>query len=338
MSRTQLRSIKVPIVMGVVTVVLSLALMIGWVAVIVRNIDLTQRVVANFWLMAGGVVSIIVIMAVLVLFMFFLSREIREGQRQDRFIDSVTHELKSPLASLKLCVQTLDRRALGADQRSELHRMMLDDIDRLGAFIDDILAASRIGYEGEVAHEQVDLEALSGRAALRVVGRHRVAPGSISVSVRPPGLRIFTEKTSLEVVLRNLLDNAVKYSDNEPAVRLVIEQVTPKHVRFEVIDRGIGIDPEHMKHIFARFYRVPNEAVNSRRGTGLGLYVASSLVRNLGGVLQVASVGRGRGTTMRFELPMPDEVAVRKKTIGGPKDAWTAVRELATSDSWEEDP
>ncbi len=320
MARTQLRSIKVPIVMGVVTVVLSIALMIGWIGVIVRNIDLTQRVAANSWLMAAGIVSIVLIVTVLVLFMFFLSREIREGQRQDRFIDSVTHELKSPLASLKLCVQTLDRRQLAPDQRADLHRMMLDDIDRLGAFIDDILAASRIGYEGEVAHELIDLGALADRAASRVVARHRADPARVVVEVEPAGLALFTERTSLEVVLRNLLDNAVKYSEPPQSVRLRIERVADRMVRFEVVDQGIGIAPEHLNHIFDRFYRVPTEAVNRRRGTGLGLYVASALVRGLGGLLQVASAGAGRGTTMRFELPLrspePGEVGAAGAPAG----------------------
>lgn len=304
MARPQLRSIKLPIVMGVVTVVLSIALMIGWIGVIVRNIDLTQQVAANSWLMAAGIVSIVLIVTVLVLFMFFLSRAIREGQRQDRFIDSVTHELKSPLASLKLCVQTLDRRALPPEKRAELHRMMIDDIDRLGAFIDDILAASRIGYEGEVAHEHIQVQELVQRAAARVVSRHRVSPERIEVRVQPADLSLVSERTSLEVVLRNLLDNGVKYSEGGAPVLLRAEQPRPGWVRFEVIDQGIGIDPEHVQHIFERFYRVPSEEVNRRRGTGLGLYVASSLVRNLGGLLQVASAGSGRGTTMRFELPV----------------------------------
>ena len=320
MARTQFRSIKVPIVMGVVTVVLSIALMIGWVGVIVRNIDLTQQVAANSWLMAGGILSIALIVTVLVLFMFFLSREIREGQRQDRFIDSVTHELKSPLASLKLCVQTLDRRSLPPEKRGELHRMMLDDIDRLGAFIDDILAASRIGYEGENAHEHIELEELAHRAAARVSSRHHQEQSRVVVRVEPPGLCIFTERTSLEVVLRNLLDNGVKYSEAPHPVLLRIERPRPGTVRFEVVDQGIGIAPEHVNHIFDRFYRVPSEEVNRRRGTGLGLYVASALVRNLGGLLQVASAGAGRGTTMRFELPMgePDPEALPRSQGAAP--------------------
>ena len=108
-------------------------------------------------------------------------------------------------------------------------------------------------------------------------------------------------------MLRNLLDNAVKYSDRPAMVHLSARLSGNDRLHIEVADQGIGIPAEHISQIFERFYRVPEEDVASRRGTGLGLYVASSLVRNLGGQLQVASAGSGLGTTMRFELPRPTE-------------------------------
>jgi len=298
------RSITTPIVMGVVTVALSIALLVGWVLVIVRNVELTQRVWANSWLMAGGVVSFAVIMAVLVLFSVFLTREIRESQRQVRFIDSVTHELKSPLASLRLCVETLVRRDLERDRQREMLQMMLDDIDRLGAFIDDILEASRIRHgRDDLAVSQVPVEELARRAIRHVQNRHKLGEDELSVHIEPPGLEVLTEPTSLEVVVRNLLDNAVKYSDRPAAVCLTVRTSSQNRVMVEVVDNGIGIAPEHIPHVFERFYRVPDENVSARRGTGLGLYVASALVRNLGGQLQVSSAGLGRGTTMRFDFP-----------------------------------
>ncbi len=300
------RSITVPIVMGVVTVALSIALLIGWILVIVRNVELTQRVWANSWLIGGGVVSFAVIMAVLVLFSVFLTREIRQTQRQVRFIDSVTHELKSPLASVRLCVETLARRELDRDRQREMLRMMLDDIDRLGAFIDDILEASRIRHgRSDLTVSRVVLRELADRAARHVRTRYQLEEGELKVSIEPPDMELNTEPTGLEVVLRNLLDNAVKYSDRPAWVRLDARIVRVDRVSIEVVDNGIGIPSEHLAHVFDRFYRVPEENVAARRGTGLGLYVASALVRNLGGQLQVASAGPGKGTTMRFELPGP---------------------------------
>lgn len=306
------RSITVPIVMGVATVGLSIALLVGWILVIVRNLELTQRVWANSWLMAGGTVSFVVIMAVLVLFSVFLTREIRESQRQVRFIDSVTHELKSPLASLRLCVETLDRRDLDRERQREMLRMMLDDIDRLGAFIDDILEASRIRHgRGDLTVSRVVLREITDRSARDVRKRYSLDDDELTVQVEPAGVELLTEPTSLEVVLRNLLDNAVKYSDRPARVRLDAQLTDTHRLRITVSDEGIGIRPEHLAHVFTRFYRVPEEEVSARRGTGLGLYVASALVRNLGGQLHVASAGAGRGTTMRFDLPVPPDARER---------------------------
>jgi signal transduction histidine kinase len=296
------RSITFPIVLGVVAEVLTIALLVGWILVIIRNAQLSEQVAGNTWLMVGGIVSFVVIGTVLVLFNVFLVREILEGRRQVRFIDSVTHELKSPLAALKLCVETLDRRDLPLDKRHEVHSMMLDDIDRLSAFIDDVLQASRVGYgAGDRAWSEVHLDALAERCVRRVRARHKVGEDAVIVDV-PPGLRLLTDETALEVVLRNLLDNAVKYSDDDIYVVLHAHREEDE-VHVHVRDRGIGIPLQHMKRIFDRFYRAPVESVNTRRGTGLGLYVASQLVRQLGGSLEASSAGPGRGTTMAFALP-----------------------------------
>ena len=303
MARRPLRTITIPIVLGATGVLLSLAMLVGWILVLVRNVELTQQVRANTWLMVGGGLSFIVIGTVIVMFSVFLARGILETQRQDRFIDSVTHELKSPLASLKLCVETLGRRELAPRQRTELQRMMLDDIDRLSFFIDDVLEASRVGY-GPNAHacDRVDLGALAEQAATRVRERYGADEAALTLEVEP-GIQMFTEVTSLEIVLRNLLDNAVKYSGEMPEVRLVARRVVGDRVLVEVRDRGIGIPRQHIKRVFDRFYRAPVESVHARRGTGLGLYVAASLVRSIGGRLQAESPGPGKGTIMSFSIP-----------------------------------
>ncbi len=298
------RSITFPIVLGVVAELLSIALLVGWILVIVRNVELSQQVSSNTWLMVSGIVSFVVIMTVLVLFSVFLVREILEARRHYRFIDSVTHELKSPLASLRLCVETLERRELAADQRSDLHQMMLDDLDRLTAFIDDILESSKVGYGpgGDVAFAEVRLFDISTRCAERVRARHKVPEAAVAIEV-PEEIVVWTDRTALEVVLRNLLDNAVKYSEDDIRVRLVAGQ-DGSRVRIQVLDRGIGIPLAHQKRVFDRFYRAPMESVHARHGTGLGLYVASQLVRQLGGRLKADSAGAGKGTTMSFELPL----------------------------------
>ena len=298
-----LRSVTVPIVMGATGVALSVAMLVGWILVLVRSSALTEQVRANTWLMAGGSLSLLVVVTVIIFFTVFLARETLETQRQVRFIDSVTHELKSPLASLKLCVETLDRRALPEPKRRELHGMMLDDIDRLSVFIDEILEASRVGYgPGDHACGEVALDGLVERAVGRIRERHGAPPEGLKVTM-PEGLVLVTEGTALDVVLRNLLDNALKYSSGTPEVSLTVRRVVGDRVLFEIRDRGIGIPRQHIKRIFDRFYRAPLETVHQRSGTGLGLYVAAALVRNLGGRLQAESQGPGRGTLMSFSIP-----------------------------------
>lgn len=304
-NRRPTRSISGPIVLSSVAVVLTTALLVGWILVIYRNQVLTQNWESNAWLMVVGIVSFVAIMTVLVLFSVFLAREILEVRRHTSFIDSVTHELRSPLASLRLCVQTLARDDLGADHRGQLHGMMLDDIERLSAFIDDILQSNRLGQgQGPEARriEAIDLEALARRCVASVAKRHHLEPDSITIEV-PSETILNSDPVALEVILRNLLDNAVKYSDPPREVSLRATRNTKGGLHIEVVDQGVGIPPRALKRVFERFYRVDDEAVRSRRGTGLGLYVVMALVRGLGGRLRAHSEGPGTGTRMTIVLP-----------------------------------
>ncbi len=300
--RRNLKSISVPIILGSVTVPLTLALLVGWSVLFGQKIARSHDIAGDVWLLVLGSISFVVIIAVLVLLSIFLAREILEVRRQDSFIDSVTHELKSPLASIKLGLQTMGRGALPADKRELLRTMMLDDVDRLSDFIDDVLQASRLAHDTvgmdmtEVSIASVVTECVTGLAS-----RHQLAEDVIRVEIEP-AIRAHTDRAALVVVLRNLLDNAVKYSDDDVHV-VVRARANDGEVVIEIQDNGIGIPPKELKRVFQRFYRVPSESVRSRRGTGLGLFVVSALVRNLGGRVDARSEGAGHGTTMRVSLP-----------------------------------
>ena len=299
----RIRSISLTILLGGVTTALSIALLVGWIVVILQNSALTRKVAQNTWLLLAGTISLGVIMTVLVLFSVFLVRETLEIRRQDSFIDSVTHELKSPLASLKLCLETVERPEIQIVQRQALRQMMLDDVERLSAFIDDVLEASRLAHsrQGHTLSE-VLIPQVIDHCADNVCKRYRLLPSHI-VREMPADLRMITDRTALETILKNLLDNAVKYSDPPAHVRVTITRLV-NDVLFEVEDHGIGISAQHLKRVFERFYRIPHEAVRRRRGTGLGLFVVSSLVRSLGGRLAAQSHGDGCGTRMRVWLPV----------------------------------
>ncbi|MGB1016006.1 MAG: sensor histidine kinase [Nannocystaceae bacterium] len=296
------RSISLPVTLSSVAVALAVAMVGGWTLLIVRNRDLTDSIVSNTWLLVAGIASLVVIITVLVLFLIFLIREIREVRRQTGFIDSVTHELKSPLAALKLCLETLAREGLPEDRREQLRHMMIDDVERLTVFIDRVLAATRVGQEQ--VHRQVNeivLVALCQRCAELVRRRNKLEPGAIKIEVDPSRV-VVSDEVALAAVLENLLDNAVKYSNPPVDVDLRASEVKGRLV-IEVQDAGIGIPRAQLKRIFDRFYRVPQEEVRARRGTGLGLYVVSALVRTLGGKVEAESEGLGAGTTMRVSLP-----------------------------------
>ncbi len=146
MSGSPSRSISIPIVLSSIAVLLTLGVLVGWIVVIRKYQVVTQAIWENAWLLVAGSISLALVMCVLVLFSISLVREILEGRRQQMFIDSVTHELKSPLASIKLCLETLERDGLSGRQQDDLKQMMLTDVERLSLFVDDILQASRIAH------------------------------------------------------------------------------------------------------------------------------------------------------------------------------------------------
>ncbi|HET6582790.1 MAG TPA: HAMP domain-containing sensor histidine kinase [Nannocystaceae bacterium] len=281
---------------------LTTALLVGWILVIVRTQDFAEHATEHMWLLVTGVVSFMAIIAVLVLFSIFLAREILEVHRRTTFVDSVTHELRSPLASLRLCLETMEREGLAEQQRPSLREMMREDVERLSAFIDDILEATRLEH-AEKGHTvtRVSLRALVDRCLAAVHRRHRILPEAIGIEI-PADLVVATDAGALEIVLKNLLDNAIKYSD-PPATVKISAKVEDNHLFVDVVDQGIGIPRRALSRVFDRFYRVDDEAVRARRGTGLGLYVVNALVRGLGGRLSAHSEGPGKGTRVRIILP-----------------------------------
>jgi signal transduction histidine kinase len=303
-------SISIPITLGSITVLLSIALLIGWSVLLGQKITRSADIAGDVWLLVLGALSFVLIIVVLVLFVISLARGIIEVRKQDTFIDSVTHELKSPLASLQLCLETLGRDGLEGDAREKLRHMMLEDVDRLRAFIDDVLEANRLSYArpGMLNLSDVSLSELAEQCAAAVRARHKLEPHEVSIDVDPE-LIVSTDRAALEIVVKNLIDNAAKYSGRPALVEVVASRESNKTVRFEVSDNGIGIDRKNLKRVFHRFYRVEEQEVRERRGTGLGLFVVWALVKQLGGNVRAFSEGRGQGTTMRVELPVAPVVS-----------------------------
>jgi signal transduction histidine kinase len=298
------RSISLPIVISVLAVLLTFAVLVGWILVIREYQLVTREIWSNWWLLAAGTVSLALIICVLVMFSVSLVREILEGRRQQMFIDSVTHELRSPLASIKLCLETLSRDGISREQQAELRRMMLHDVERLSVFVDDILQASRIAHgRRSQTWTVVDVVSLVQSCIESIRARHDLGSGIITLHA-PGRLTTFSDPTALEIIMKNVLDNAVKYSGPDPRITVEVGKDPRGVLWVEVRDNGIGIERNQLKRIFHRFHRAPDPRVNERSGSGLGLYVVHRLVLNLGGRIRAHSAGRDQGTTIHIELPL----------------------------------
>lgn len=307
---------SLPIILASIAVAVSITLLVFWLLIVVRDYPLGAQVSDNTWLIVLGSVAFAFIMTVLVFFGVFLREERMEAQRQDRFIDSVTHELKSPLASIQLCLETLGRTGLRPDQRDEVRSMAIKDVQRLKDFIDDILAASRLPYE-RAGHDIVEVAPamLVDEVITRVARRHKEDPAVVSVDI-PRDLMLNTDATALETVMLNLVDNAMKYSD-PPRQVSVSARIRRDLLELTIADNGIGIPQAHLKQVFQRFHRVPLPSVRKRHGTGLGLYVVKALVDQLGGRLDAQSEGPMTGTSVKVTIP------VTLTPRQGANSAWT---------------
>lgn len=293
------RSLSTPITLTSVAVCLSIALLVGWTLLVVETLSNGRT-----WLLVLGIVSIVFITTVLLLSGIALAREILMGRQHRQFIDSVTHELKSPLASLALCLDALDHPSLSPEQGLEVRAIMRQDTTRLARFIDDVLVASRLAQDNFVTSEAkrtVELKLMLERL-WSTIAREQAQTLTFQLSV-PEDLTLHTFGPALDIILRNLLDNAVKYSPSEGAV-YVSALSDAKQCIIHVRDEGIGLKTSDQKAIFRRFYRVDSSEVRARSGSGLGLHVAQTLARQLGGHLSVSSPGLGQGSTFTLTLPI----------------------------------
>lgn len=296
------RSLGWPILLGVVLIVSLVALTVGWVLVSIAA-ALGWGNAAFYWAVLGvGVALLVTVLAGVIVYFALSVKAIALSQRQSNFIDSVTHELKSPLASLKLYLQTLTRRSVPVERQEEFHRFMLQDVERLDGLIDHLLDAARTLNRRPAATDDVTTVApLLEQVRSMVLQRHAVKEESVRIECDPE-LKVRGREADIEIVFRNLLDNAVKYSLPEPRVE-VTAAVERSTITVRVTDNGPGIPLTQRHAVFRRFVRLGSELERSTPGTGLGLFLVRSLVKQLGG--KVTAKGRltGQGSVFEVELP-----------------------------------
>jgi two-component system, OmpR family, sensor histidine kinase SenX3 len=267
---------------------------------------LHQRTVAFALL---GIVLFTALIAGVVLNTVFLVREIRRNERQDSFLNAVTHELKTPIASIRLYLETLQRRSGTIDetQKQEFYKIMLSDSDRLLATIEQVLKAGELGQRHRQQNRTlINLESLVSDCITITLQRHHLPPGSIVLEPTPGAVRLHTLGIAedLRTAVINVLDNAVKYSPDGVHIRCSLAIYRYTLVAITITDTGVGLDPTQFKRIFKRFYRVPGRTMAKIKGTGLGLFLVRNIASQHGGDAVASSPGPGRGTSIIITLPL----------------------------------
>jgi two-component system, OmpR family, sensor histidine kinase SenX3 len=294
------------LIVGVASIIAAVVLNISW---IIRN-----------WrdavLLFSGVVFFFLVIAGLVLNTTFLVREIRRNEQHDSFINAVTHELKTPIASIKLYLETLRRRELDPAQRQQFYGLMLEDTDRLLGTVEQVLKAGELRM-GRAKRQPVefDFRGLVSECMTLARTRHHLPPSALYWRENSNGassgsgadgapVTVHGDPEDLRTAVANILDNAIKYSGGNVDVAVQLDTLPfENRVALRVSDRGIGIPAHELKRIFKRFYRVRGRAFSIAKGTGLGLFIVNSIARAHGGRVFAESGGSVPGTTVTFELP-----------------------------------
>lgn len=284
------------VVFCVCLVAAAVALNIGWV---LQN---WGRAVA----LLVGIPVFAAIITGLILNTIFLVREIRRNEQQDAFLNAVTHELKTPVTSIRLHLETLKARehTIPDKTRREFYDVMLDDTGRLMQTIEQVLRTGQAG-RASTHRERVNLRALAEECVALTRTRCHLTEEQLHLLPMGPEDRLpeaLGDPADLRIAILNLLDNAVKYSGDHVHIQVYAVLVGDWAV-VRVTDRGAGLPTGEQTRIFKRFYRVPGSLTQRIKGTGLGLFIVYNTAKQHGGRAYAESDGVGRGSVFTLELP-----------------------------------
>jgi len=271
--------------------------------------DLQQKYERQQWMIAGEAIFVVIS---LVISIFLINRsynrQIDAATQRRNFLLSITHELKSPIAAIRLVLDTFRKRDLPKPMQEKLTINALKETTRLQNLVNDLLLAAKVENAYEPHANRIDLSEIGEELVSRLKERHPSV--EIHYDSDPDLPVIIGDHLGLTAVMSNLLENAVKYSSGEANVELTINK-NGTRVFFEVADEGIGIEESDRKRIFQQFYRVGSEDTRKTKGTGLGLYIVDQIVKAHQGHVEVLD-NEPKGTRFKVTLPIEPERLVNQ--------------------------
>ncbi len=272
----------------------------------VRYQELTERFDRQQLMVLGEAVFLALTIAGAAYFLYRSVRtQIEASEQQRNFLLSITHELKSPLAGIRLILETFQkRRELKPEIQQKLSTNALTETDRLTALVNDLLLSAKLEDVYQINEENIDLGGLIQEAADTVSMKYRTA--KIHVDIEPGLDGVRGDRLGLMSVAVNLLENAAKYSQPTPEIHTSLQRGGETELIWEVADNGIGIPDKDKPKVFRKFFRVGSEDTRTTKGTGLGLFIVKRLVEKHGGVLELSD-NEPRGTKFRIYLPVDQD-------------------------------
>jgi signal transduction histidine kinase len=264
----------------------------------------------------GGIVLLAGLSFSMVLIFRHLNIQIKLTELYDNFIANVTHELKSPLSSIQLYLETLNSREVPEEKKKEFYSLMIRDTERLQNLVNSILEIALMDKKRFIRDFEVyKADETIKKIILESAQQFQLNPETIKFS-GDAGCDILINRNSIKTVFDNLVDNSIKYCTSNLQINVLFKR-TSKKVEIEFSDNGIGIPKEQLKKIFQRFFRIYDRDIPNVKGTGLGLYVVREIIRSHNGKIIALSEGKGKGTKFKIELPVFN---VKNKSKKGKKD------------------
>ena len=293
--RRKRRHLSLPIWSSVLLMTINIALMAVLIVQLARQ---------SSWLaLTLGSIALAISLFGISFYLFLTIKEIQLNRRQSNFVDSVTHELKTPIAALRLYLDTLIMRELDPADRREFYETMNSELHRLDRLINQLLEVGRLDAIGhQTEPESIQLEDLIRRCAEAACLHHKKEISEVFRFEMAP-LALTSRRLLLEMIFGNLLDNAVKYGGNPPKVTVHAFSRGRDRVVVRIRDNGAGVAPEHRRRVFQLFFRGNDELQRTKTGTGLGLYIVKTLVGLLKGRIVVLDADSGTGSMFEVTLP-----------------------------------